>query len=260
MHQISKNLDQFFTTNDLAYTDQVMQLLGELGEKHIYFKLLYLQWFERKARENIESWIAEEMRQLPEQLALYQKQAQTFLENILDIDRVGRDVQKNTRENYVFDQPRDPGLFCFKPIPVSFGPMGEDSCGTILYPSSIRDLIDFALRDCVAQNIPVRRCRNCGRYFPIIGRVTAEYCSRPQPSGKLCRNIAPVRKWVEGQKKDMVFQEYRREYKRHFAWIKAGKISEEQFADWAKRAKAKKKECDAEIISLDEFKLWLKNS
>ncbi len=162
--------------------------------------------------------------------------------------------------NYAFDQPRDSALFCFKPIPVSFGPMGEASCGTILYPNSIRDLIDFALRDCVTQNIPVRRCRNCGRYFPIIGRVTAEYCSRPQPSGKFCRNIAPVRKWAEGQKKDLVFQEYRREYKRHFAWIKAGKISEEQFADWAKQAKAKKKECDREEITLDEFKDWLKRS
>ena len=140
----------------------------------------------------------EEMRQLPEQLALYQKQAQTFLENILDIDRVGRDVQKNTRENYVFDQPCDPAHLCFKPIPVSFGLMGEDSSGTILYPTSIRDLIDFALRDCGEQNIPVRRFRNCGRYFPIIGRVTAKYCSRSQLSGKLCRNVAPVRKWAEG--------------------------------------------------------------
>lgn len=34
--------------------------------------------------------MAEEMRQLPEQLALNQKQAQTFIENILDIDQVGR--------------------------------------------------------------------------------------------------------------------------------------------------------------------------
>ncbi len=208
----------------------------------------------------MEPQMAEEMRQLPEQLALYQKQAQTFLENILDIDRVGRDVLKNTQENYVFDQPHDPTLFYFKPIPVSFGLMGEDSCGMILYPNSIRDLIDFALRDCVAQNFPVRRCRNCGRYFSVTGRITAEYCSRPQPSGKLCRSIAPVRKWAEGQKRDLVFQEYRREYKRHFSWIKKGKLTEEQFADWTKRAKAKKEECDAEKISLDEFKLWLKNS
>lgn len=260
IQQACGDLEQFLTTKDAVYTDHMMHLLGELGERHVYFKLLYLQWFWCKARENIEPGMAEELRQLPEQLSLYQKQAQKFVENILDVDQVDRDVQKNVRANYVFDQPREAELFCFKPISVSFGPVGEDACGTILYPNMIRDLIDFSPRDCVDKNIPIRRCRNCGRYFPIIGRITSEYCSRPQPSGKLCRNIAPVRKWAEGQKKYLVFQEYRREYKRHFAWIKAGKISEEQFSAWAKQAKAKKHECDAEKISLDEFKAWLKNS
>ena len=260
IQQACEDLEQFLATKDAVYTDQMMQVLGELSEKHVYFKLLYLQWFWRKASGCIEPEMAEEMRQLPTQLSLYQKQAQKFLENILDVDRVDRDVQKNVRTNYVFDQPRDAELFCFKPIPVSFGPVGEADCGAILYPNAIRDMIDFSLRDCIAKNIPVRRCRNCGRYFPIIGRITAEYCSRPQPSGKLCRNIAPVQKWAKNSKKDLVFSEYRREYKRHFAWIKAGKISEEQFADWAKQAKAKKKDCDAEKITLDEFKVWLKNS
>ena len=260
IQQACEDLEQFLATKDAAYTDRMMQTLGEFGEKHVYFKLLYLQWFWRKASGSIDSGMAEEMRQFPAQLSLYQKQAQKFVENILDVDRVDRDVRKNVRAHYVFDQPRDTELFCFQPIPVSFGPVGEDTCGMILYPNTIRDIIDFSLRDCVEKNIPVRRCRNCGRYFPIIGRITAEYCSRPQPSGKLCRNIAPVQKWAKNSKKDLVFSEYRREYKRHFAWIKAGKISEEEFAAWAKQAKAKKHECDAEKISLEEFKTWLKNS
>ena len=55
-----------------------------------------------------------------------------------------------------------------------------------------------------------------------------------------------------------MFQEYRQEYKRRFAWIKAEKISEEEFSFWAKQAKTKKHECDAERLSLDEFKKWLK--
>ena len=260
IQQACEDLEQFLATKDAAYTDRMMQTLGEFGEKHVYFKLLYLQWFWRKASGSIDSGMAEEMRQLPAQLSLYQKQAQRFVENILDVDRVDRDVQKNVRANYVFDQPREAELFCFKPIPISFGPVDENTCGTILYPNAIRDMIDFSLRDCVEKNIPLRRCRNCGRYFPIIGRITAEYCSRPQPSGKLCRNIAPVQKWAKNSKKDLVFSEYRREYKRHFAWIKAGRISEEQFSAWAKQAKAKKHECDAEKLSLGEFKAWLKNS
>ena len=69
-----------------------------------------------------------------------------------------------------------------------------------------------------------------------------------------------VREWAESRRSDQVFQEYRREYKRRFAWIKAGKLTEEQFAAWHKAAKARKKDCDREIISLDEFKSWLKNS
>lgn len=178
----------------------------------------------------------------------------------MDIDQVGREVRQSTKRAYFFDQPHDTALFHFEPIPASFGVIRNGDCGEILCPNTIRDLIDFSLRECVRREIPVRRCRSCGRYFPITGRVTAEYCRRPSVSGKLCRSTAPVRKWAESRRSDQVFQEYRREYKRRFAWIKAGKITEEQFAAWHKAAKARKKDCDQEIISLDEFKTWLKDS
>ena len=161
---------------------------------------------------------------------------------------------------YLFDGPRKDDIFRFEPAPISLGMIRGGGCGESLSPNTIRDLIDFSLRECVRRGSPVRRCRSYGRYFPIAGRITAEYCSRPGPSGKLCRSTAPVRKWAESRRSDQVFQEYRREYKRRFAWIKAGKITEEQFAAWHKAAKARKKDCDQEIISLDEFKTWLKDS
>ena len=62
-----------------------------------------------------------------------------------------------------------------------------------------------------------------------------------------------MQKWAESRRSDQAFQEYRREYKRRFAWIKAGKLTEEQFAAWHKAAKTRKKDCDREIISLDDF-------
>ena len=238
----------------------MMRTLGELSGRHIYFQLLYLQWFARKAAGNIESRMAEELRLLPAQLRAYRKQAQTFLERIFDIDQVGREVRKNMREAYRLDEPQEDTLFRFEPVPISLGIVRSGDCGEILFPNTIRDLIDFSLRECVRQEIPVRRCRSCGRYSPITGRITAEYCSRPSTSGKLCRSTAPVQKWAESRRSDQVFQEYRREYKRRFAWIKAGKLTEEQFAAWHKTAKARKKDCDREAISLDEFKEWLRNS
>jgi len=259
IRQAASDLEQFFSTRNAAHADHMMQTLGELTARHIYFQLLYLRYFEHRATKNLEPRMAEELRLLPEQLIVYQKQTQLFLERILDIDQVGRGVRQNTRAAYFFDQPRDDSLFHFEPIPVSFGVIRDGGCEEILYPNTIRDLIDFSLRECVKREIPVRRCRNCGRYFPITGRITAEYCSRPSASGKLCRSTAPVQKWAESRRSDQVFQEYRREYKRRFAWIKAGKYTEEQFAAWHKAAKDRKKDCDREVISLDEFKAWLKD-
>ena len=260
IQQAVSDLEQSFSTGDPAHADRMMQALGELAARHIYFQLLYLRCFDRKAAGSLESRMAEELRLLPTQLKVYQEQARIFLERILDIDQVGREVWKNIRRAYLFDGPRDASLFRFEPIPVSVGVIRAGGCGEILYPDSIRDLIDFSLRECVRREIPVRRCRSCGRYFPITGRITAEYCSRPSASGKLCRSTAPVRKWAESRRSDQVFQEYRREYKRRFTWIKVGKLTEEQFASWHKAAKARKKDCDREVISLDEFKAWLKDS
>ena len=46
----------------------------------------------------------EELRLLPAQLKAYQEQARIFLERILDIDQVGREVRKNTRTAYLCER------------------------------------------------------------------------------------------------------------------------------------------------------------
>ena len=260
IQQAGSDLEQFLSTGDPVHTDRMMRTLGELSGRHIYFQLLYLQWFAHKAAGNIESQMAEELRLLPAQLRAYRKQAQTFLERILDIDQVGREVRKNMREAYHFDCPQDDTVFCFEPSPISLDVIRGGDCAEILYPNTIRDLIDFSLRECIRREIPVRRCRSCGRYFPITGRITAEYCSRPTPSGKLCRSTAPVQKWTESRRSDQVFQAYRREYKRRFAWIRAGRISDTDFYAWSEKAREEKKKCDSGALSLEDFTTWLKNS
>jgi len=251
--------ERFFSTGESVFADDAMQRMGSLAARHIYFQLPYLQWFARKAEESLTPDMVAELHRLLEQLPVSQRQAQIFSEKVLDIDLVGRDTKRNTRIQYLFERPRDPSLFRFQTIPVSFGPVGSEACGPILLPDSIRDIIDFSLRECVTSGIPVRRCRSCGRYFPLTGRVMAEYCERPNPDRKPYRNTAAVQKWTESRSEDLVFKEYRREYKRHFAWIKAGKLSAEEFAAWSKQAQVKKKECDNGEISLEEFKAWLKN-
>ncbi len=92
-------------------------------------------------------------------------------------------------------------------------------------------------------------------------RVSAEYCGRRTAEGEqTCREMGAFQQWEKKQREDPVFKAYRKEYKRRFAWIRAGRISSDSFYAWSERAREKKKECDREIITLDEYIDWLKSS
>lgn len=248
---------------------EAMVELGQLKSRHIYLELLYVRWYDRFSRMGIygdrgsaeDEQMLAELRDLPEQLLLYQKQVQRFFDLVLDVDSAGRDPQQQAAKNYLHDSPRDPSLFRFRPIPLSFEPVEPGRCSPVLYSASIPDMIDYSLRSCVERGITVRRCKNCGRYFPQTGRVSAEYCERPVPRGQqTCREAGAFQQWTKKQSEDPVFKAYRKEYKKRFAWIKAGRISDTDFYAWSEQAREMKKKCDRDVITLEEYVEWLKNS
>ena len=72
-----------------------MVRLGALAEMHSFFRVLYAKWFYFRSVgfENTEAAVSgalDELRLLPEELPLYQKQIQRFFALILDIDKAGR--------------------------------------------------------------------------------------------------------------------------------------------------------------------------
>ena len=248
---------------------EAMVELGQLKSRHIYLELLYVRWYDRFSRIGIygdrgsaeDEQMLAELRDLPEQLLLYQKQVQRFFDLVLDVDSAGRDPQQQAAKNYLHDSPRDPSLFRFRPIPLSFEPVEPGRCSPVLYSASIPDMIDYSLRSCVERGITVRRCKNCGRYFPQTGRVSAEYCERPVPRGQqTCREAGAFQQWTKKQSDDPVFKAYRKEYKKRFAWIKAGRISDTDFYAWSEQAREMKKKCGRDVITLEEYVEWLKNS
>ena len=269
LEHIYNNWELRITENNRQAGTDAMVTLSELANRHLYFKLLYVRWFDRFARMGAHNdcGIAEdqqmlaELKEVAEQLPQYQKQIQKFFELVLDVDQAGRDPQKQAWSNYYHNEPKDPELFRFRPIPVSFEPTEEGRCSPVLYSASIFDMIDYSLRTCVERDITVRRCKNCGRWFPQMVRVSAEYCERPVPKGQeVCREIGALRQWTKKQSDDPIFKIYRREYKKRFARIKAGNIDDDAFKQWSKKAREEKKKCDNGTITLEEFKQWLAES
>ena len=269
LQRIADRWGRLITEFDRDAGTEAMVELGQLKSRHIYLELLYVRWYDRFSRMGIygdrgsaeDEQMLAELRELPERLLLYQKQVQRFFDLVLDVDSAGRDPQQQAAKNYLHDSPRDPSLFRFRPIPLSFEPVEPGRCSPVLYSASILDMIDYSLRSCVERGITVRRCKNCGRYFPQTGRVSAEYCERPVPRGQqTCREAGAFQQWTKKQSDDPVFKAYRKEYKKRFAWIKAGRISDTDFYAWSEQAREMKKKCDRDIITLEEYVEWLKNS
>ena len=69
----------------------------------------------------------------------------------------------------------------------------------------------------------------------------------------LCRSTH-----MQSHTHDAFLKIYRREYKRRFAWIRAGKISQEAFSAWSKEAQKEKEKCENGEVSQREFTQWLK--
>lgn len=269
LQRIADRWSRLIAEDDREAGTDAMVELGQLKSRHIYLELLYVRWYDRFSRIGIygdrgsaeDEQMLAELRDLPEQLLLYQKQVQRFFDLVLDVDSAGRDPQQQAAKNYLHDSPRDPSLFRFRPIPLSFEPVEPGRCSPVLYSASIPDMIDYSLRSCVERGITVRRCKNCGRYFPQTGRVSAEYCERPVPRGQqTCREAGAFQQWTKKQSDDPVFKAYRKEYKKRFAWIKAGRISDTDFYAWSEQAREMKKKCDRDVITLEEYVEWLKNS
>ncbi|MFQ7451586.1 MAG: DUF6076 domain-containing protein [Flavonifractor plautii] len=201
-----------------------------LGAKHIYLNLLYVRWFERFGRMGItqdrgsreDQQMLEELQGIPEQLPLYQQQVQRFFDLVLDVDKAGRDPQRAGIGPLSLRCPQGSVSVHLPAYPLSFEPVEPGRCSPVLYPLHISDMIDYSLRSCVERGITVRRCKNCGRWFPQTGRVSAEYCERPVASDQqTCREAGAFQQWTKKQSDDPVFKAYRKEYKKRFAWIKA---------------------------------------
>ncbi len=79
-------------------------------------------------------------------------------------------------------------------------------------------------------------------------------------TGCTCKDMGYFRQYSRTRKDNAVFCEYCREYKRRFAWIKSGRISDSQFYAWSEQAREQKKKCDDGIITVEEFRRWLKES
>ena len=128
----------------------------------------------------------------------------------------------------------------------------------VLYPNTVCDLYNYLKAYCLRLPLPIHKCKNCGRYFVVTGNITQDYCARlMEGSEKTCRQMGAVVQYQSRQMKNPATKEFTRSYKAHNARVRYGTMTKAEFTAWSKEARAKRADCIAGKLPLEEFVAWL---
>lgn len=240
--------------------------LNELASRHVYFDLLRLDWTERlkmvdsTAPGDFQDLLPhKKISHLCSSIDTMQKQIKGLIAQALDMDGEKKSVSEKMVAYYNAEGGDTLNTFQFQPQTMSFEVIDRRIFAEVLYPKDIYDLID--VRECVKREVRMRVCKNCLRYFAVTGKASMEYCGRICDSkGRTCREMGAINTWTQRKQGDEVFKEYRREYKKRFARINAGKLTKSVFYAWSEEARKKKEDFDNGTITPEDFSRWLKES
>ena len=272
LEPITKKMDKallsFYQSKDYNELKIIVAGLNELAPRHICFELLRLDWLERldmvdsTAPRDFQDLLPhKKISHLCSNIDTMQKQIKGLIAQALDMDGEKKPVSEKMVAYYNAEGSDTLNTFQFQPQPMNFEVIDHKIFAEVLYPKDIYDLIDFHVRECVKREMKMRVCKNCLRYFAVTGKASTEYCDRVCDSkGRTCREIGAINTWTQRKQGDEVFKEYRREYKKRFARINAGKLTKSAFYAWSEEARKKKEDCDNGTITPEEFSRWLKES
>lgn len=124
---------------------------------------------------------------------------------------------------------------------------------------SLEDLLKYEVYGMTQAEKRIKRCKNCGRYF-VIDKGNVEYCDRiAAGETKPCSEIGKSRTYEQKiAKGGTAMALYRKAYKTHFARIRSGTMTKEQFDIWKGEATVKRLFVESGDMSLDEYAGWLK--
>jgi len=123
--------------------------------------------------------------------------------------------------------------------------------------SSLYQLLYLEILSMVQDDVMLRKCRRCGKYFVVNNRKLA-YCNRVDRSGLRCSDVGSRQAFQKKLKDDEPLSIYNRAYKTHHARVKKGTMGKNEFLSWCNEAKLKLAEVRAGELDIVTFQKWLK--
>ena len=108
----------------------------------------------------------------------------------------------------------------------------------VLYFDRISDFIYTELFRGIQRGFIPKRCRNCGHWFLQQPGFEFYYCSRtaPDETEKTCRDVGASAHFQNKIRTHELWQIHQRAYKKYFARMRKGTLSQNEFNLWARTA------------------------
>ena len=121
-----------------------------------------------------------------------------------------------------------------------------------------------SLKILVLENLKVKKCKSCGKYFVPTKRSDSVYCDRISPfsKGKTCKEFGPKQAWLNVLKEDESASLYRKIYMSKQMRAKRSPdsiIILKDFEQFKKNSKEKKQLVKRGLLSTDAYIDWLKS-
>lgn len=136
----------------------------------------------------------------------------------------------------------------------------------IKYTSTQLSNICFVvLNELVSNNVTIKTCKNCGRYFIPVTRHAEVYCDlTPVMEGKKCRELGARATYTKNIQEVEGLLIYRRTYQRRLMELSRNpdttKDERAAFDNWKKSAQAKIKEYKSGKLNEETLNNWMKEN
>ncbi|MEG0273135.1 MAG: DUF6076 domain-containing protein [Hydrogenoanaerobacterium sp.] len=122
------------------------------------------------------------------------------------------------------------------------------------------EALTLAFYKMVEDNVKVKKCKKCDRYFVVKNKQNPDYCNRIYANTtQTCQQFAAVENFKKKNENNLPYQIFNLYYKRYHERKKVGSLKPDVFDKWNREACVKRDECTDGKITPVEFYEWIYN-
>jgi len=144
------------------------------------------------------------------------------------------------------------------PYRMFYGRTPTEEVAQLCEINCIEDLFKFEFIKMIENNVFIKKCKNCERYFITRKRADTEYCDRTfGDTHRKCSEIGAMLRYEKKVAENPILDAHKKAYRRFNSRVRNKKMTQIEFLEWSEEAILKRDACVTGKLPFDEFIEWL---